>query len=90
LPISSIILHPENSRFGTSSKTKEFIDETGVKLKDHRSYSPDLIPFEFQHLRNLKKNLGGRRYLSGKEVDRAVFEHFSSFSKEAWLRVMDK
>ena len=59
--------------------------EQKFELLPHALYSPDLAPLDYFLFPNLKKWLGGRRFINNEEVESAVngyFEEFNGYYKQ--------
>jgi histone-lysine N-methyltransferase SETMAR len=80
LGISEVVLTlgAKDARPHTATKTQDLIKTLGWEQTDHPPYSPDLAPSIFNVFLNLKKFLGGRRFLEDDNVKEAANTRFSS------------
>ncbi|XP_036336279.1 histone-lysine N-methyltransferase SETMAR-like [Rhagoletis pomonella] len=76
-----ILFHHDNAPSHSSWKTQEKINELGYELLPHPPYSPDLAPSDFFLFPNMKKWLGGKRFVSNSEVIAATNTYFEGFEK---------
>lgn len=80
-----ILLHQDNARVHTCTVSMAKIMELKFELLPHPPYSPDLAPSDFFLFPNLKKWLGGQRFMSDDEVITKTEEYFEGFSSSYYL-----
>ncbi|QQP37626.1 Uncharacterized protein FKW44_017956, partial [Caligus rogercresseyi] len=73
--------HFDNDPCHTAYSTKELLAKKGIKVIDHPSYSPDLVPADFLYFPVMKEMLEGVEIVDksvqkeGTRVRRAIPEH---------------
>ncbi|KAI6658838.1 Histone-lysine N-methyltransferase SETMAR-like [Oopsacas minuta] len=60
--IRGILLHHDNAPSHTAIRTRELLENSGLKTLHHPPYSPDLAPCNFWLFPTLKDQLRGRRF----------------------------
>lgn len=76
-----VLFHQDNAPAHTSLLVMAKIHELGFELLPHPPYSPDLAPCDFHLFPNLKKWLGGKKFLENPEVVAAVDAYFEDLDK---------
>ncbi|GBL96194.1 hypothetical protein AVEN_118740-1 [Araneus ventricosus] len=88
-----VLLH-DNSRPHTAASTQELLDQFGQKIFDHPPYSPDLAPSDFHLFLKLKEFLGGKRFGSDEESEKAVTTCLNELAAEEYdlgiLKLVDR
>ena len=65
------------------------INELEFKLLPHAPYSPDLAPSNYFLSLNLKKCLGGRRFVNNWEVESAVNSYFEELDSSHYKQSIE-
>ncbi|KAI6647818.1 Histone-lysine N-methyltransferase SETMAR-like [Oopsacas minuta] len=86
--IRGILLHHDNASSHTVIRTREFLENSGLKTLPHPPYSPDLAPCDFWLFPRLKDQLRGRRYSTNEELRGALFQAIGDIPKEEWKNVL--
>ena len=68
IPIRSVLILHDNARPHTAAATQAKLEELHWTALDHPPYSPDLSPCNYHLFGPLKKDLGGKKFSSEKEV----------------------
>ncbi|GFU85289.1 histone-lysine N-methyltransferase SETMAR [Trichonephila clavipes] len=84
--VRELMLHHDNASSHTAGLTVEYLKQKQIKVIEHPPYSPDLAMCGFWIFCNLKKNLRGRRFRSGEEINVAVNAIFHQFQEMNGLR----
>ncbi|KAI6656990.1 hypothetical protein LOD99_16291 [Oopsacas minuta] len=87
--IRGILLHHDNASSHTAIRTREFLDNSGLKTLPHPPYSPDLAPCDFWLFPRLKDQLRGRRFSTNEELRGALFQAIGDIPKEEWKKCFD-
>lgn len=67
-----VCLHHDNARPHVSHQTTTLLNGFGWDIINHPPYSPDVAPSDYHLFPALKKHLGGRKFKSDEEVQKAV------------------
>ncbi|KAI6661502.1 Histone-lysine N-methyltransferase SETMAR-like [Oopsacas minuta] len=84
--IRGILLHHGNASSHTAIRTREFLENSGLKTLPHPPYSPDLAPCDFWLFPRLKDQLRGRRFSTNEELRGALFQAIGDIPKEDWKK----
>lgn len=76
-----VLFHQDNARVHTSLKSMAEIHNCGFELLPHPPYSPDLAPSDFHLFPNLKKHMGGKKFLTNDEVQAEVDTYFEDLEE---------
>ncbi|KAI6651412.1 Histone-lysine N-methyltransferase SETMAR-like [Oopsacas minuta] len=87
--IRRILLHHDNASSHTAARTREFLENSGLKTLPHPPYSPDLAPCDFWLFPRLKEQLRGRRFSTNEELRGALFQAIGDIPKEEWKECFD-
>ena len=79
-----VLFHQDNAPVHTSVIAMAKIHELKFELLPHPPYSPDLAPCDFHLFPNLKKWLGGKRFMTDDEVIQAVNSYFEDLDKSLY------
>lgn len=81
--------HHDNAPAHRATITQEFLEQSGLTVLDHPSYSPDLAPCDFGLFPLIKSQLKGRRFATDDELLSAWDEACASVTKEQWKIMFD-
>lgn len=84
-----VLFHQDNARVHTSVESMAQIRDCGFELLPHPAYSPDLAPSDFHLFPNLKKHLGGQKFLTNEEVEAAVNLYFEDLEESFFKTGME-
>ncbi|KAI6661399.1 hypothetical protein LOD99_13270, partial [Oopsacas minuta] len=87
--IRGILLHHDNASSHTAIRTRELLENSGLKTLPHPPYSPDLAPCDFWLFPRLKDQLRGRRFSTNDELRGVLFQAIGDISKEEWKKCFD-
>ncbi|KAI6656144.1 Mariner transposase [Oopsacas minuta] len=87
--IRGILLHHDNASSHTAIRTRELLENSGLKTLPHPLYSPDLAPCDFWLFPRLKDQLRGRRFSTNEELRGALFQAIGDIPKEEWKKCFD-
>jgi len=84
---TGVLLQHDNARPHTARSTVATIQDLSFECLPHPRYSPDLAPSDFHVFEPLKEAMGGKSFMSDKEVQQAVHEWLHSQPKAFFLEV---
>ena len=82
--VRGILLHHDNASSHTALRTREFLEDSGLKTLPHPPYSPDLAPCDFWLFPTVKDQLRGRGFSTNEELDGALFKVIDTIPKDVW------
>jgi len=85
-----VLFHHDNAPAHSSAIATAKLVELRYELLPHPPYSPDLAPCDFFLFPNLKKWLGGKRFMSNEEVIDQTKAYFEEFDKSYFLDGLKK
>ena len=71
--VRGILLHHDNASSHTALRTREFLENSGLKTLPHPPYSPDLAPCDFWLFSRIKDELRGKRFSTNEELVGGAF-----------------
>ncbi|KAI6651205.1 hypothetical protein LOD99_5352 [Oopsacas minuta] len=87
--IRGILFHHDNASSHTAIRTRELLENSGLKTLPHPLYSPDLAPCDFWLFPRLKDQLRGRRFSTNEELRGALFQAIGDIPKEELKKCFD-
>ena len=88
--VRGILLHHDNASSHTALRTREFLENSGLKTFPHPPYSPDLAPCDFWLFSTIKDELRGKRFSTNEELAGALFEVIDNIPKNEWKMCFNK
>ena len=88
--VRGILLHHDNASSHTALRTREFLEDSGLRTLPHPPYSPDLAPCDFWLFPTIKNELRGRRFSSNEELVGALFKVIEAIPKDEWKMCFQK
>ena len=88
--VRGILLHHDNASSHTALRTREFLENSGLKTLPHPPYSPDLAPCDFWLFSRIKDELRGKRFSTNEELAGALFEVIDNIPKDEWKMCFNK
>lgn len=85
-----VLFHQDNTPVHTSLVAMAKLNNYDFELIPHPQYSPDLAPSSYFLFPNMKKWLGGKRFLTAGEVTAAVDGYFGDLSESYYLEGIEK
>ena len=88
--VSRLLLHHDNASSHTALRTREFLENSGLKTLPHPPYSPELVPCDFWLFSTIKDELRGKRFSTNEELAGALFEVIDTIPKDEWKMCFNK
>ena len=88
--VRGILLHHDNASSHTALRTRESLEDSGLRTLPHPPYSPDLAPCDFWLFPTIKNELRGRRFSSNEELVGALFKVIEAIPKDEWKMCFQK
>lgn len=87
---TKVLFHQDNAPVHTSTIAMAKIHELGFELVPHAPYSPDLAPCDYYLFPNLKRWLGGQKFLTNEDCIAGVNGYFADLDESYFLEGIKK